>query len=604
LREKAFKRLEDYGIVGDLYTSALIGKDGSIDWCCLPHVESPSIFAALLDLEKGGQFRVEPAHLYESYQRYIDMTNVLQTVFRTAKGEAIITDFMPQKDTVNPGTQAIYRQITCIKGRMDFEVDFSPRFDYARAKAQLKGTEKGFLAEGAGQKLYLNSSKPGLKVKNNSISGKFTLREDETLWLVLGNGKDIPAEPQSCERERRETIEFWHRWVHSCGEGRCVFEGEWHDIIVRSSLVLKLLTHRQTGAICAAPTTSIPEVLGGVRNWDYRFNWLRDSSFTVRAFFSLGYDFEAKEFLRWFLDKFSAFSPGEIKTVYSLHGGVDLEEKELRHLSGYENSFPVRTGNAAHKQFQLDIYGELLQAVYDSLLFGLELKGDAWTRFEEIVNFVCRNWDEKDLGIWEVRSEPRHFVHSKLMCWVALDRGIKVVEKLGREAPRYWHEEREGIKAAILEKGFNTKLNSFVQSFDSEYMDATALLIPVMGLLPYEDPRVQGTIDAVMRELGHKGLIHRYNSPDGLPGREGTFVLCSLWLVDALAGSGRVEEALFNFNQVLEHASPLGLLAEEQDPHTGRQLGNFPQAYSHIGLINSALYLARAMKKEPAPATV
>lgn len=600
-----YKKLEDHGLIGDLFTCALIGKDGSIDWCCLPDIESPGVFCAILDPEKGGSFRIGPAGEYESKQQYIEMTNILETIFRSETGEVMLTDFMPPNDTEGEITQAIYRDVSCLEGYMDLEVEFAPRFDYGKEKnMNVVKTSNGYMAQGRNLKLFLNFTRETLETAEGALRGKFRLKAGENIWFVLGVDKDIPANTGECEEERVRVREFWHKWVHSCERKKCAFEGKWHDIIVRSSLVLKLLTHRKTGAICAAPTTSIPEVIGGIRNWDYRYFWLRDASFTVRAFFSLGYESEAKHFLDFFMDKFSRYSPEELRTVYGLHGETELSEYELDEFSGYRNSRPVRVGNAAERQFQLDIYGELIQAVYDSLLFGLDIGEKDWPRIKEIVDYVCKNWDEKDQGIWEMRCEPRDFVYSKLMCWVALDRGINICEKMDRPVPDYWADERDNIKDAILTRGFNPKLNSFVQAFDSEYMDASVLLIPIMGLLPYDDPKVQGTIDAVIKRLGHKGLIMRYDSPDGLPGREGSFVLCSLWLVDALAGSGRVEEALFNFNEVLEHTSPLGLLSEEQDPDTGEQLGNFPQAYSHIGLINSAIFLGRAMEKvsEPVPA--
>jgi GH15 family glucan-1,4-alpha-glucosidase len=370
--------------------------------------------------------------------------------------------------------------------------------------------------------------------------------------------------------------------------------------IVRSGLVLKLLTHHETGAICAAPTTSLPEEIGGSRNWDYRFNWIRDASFTVQALKNAGHVKEAKNNLKWFMDICKgAHEPRDIQIMYGLHGEADLEEIELPHLSGYRNSRPVRIGNGAAKQKQLDIYGELLNAFYETTQYrGVVSRGD-WGYVMKILDYVCDVWNTTDAGIWEVRSGAQHFVYSKLMCWVAIDRGIKIAELSNFEAPiGRWDKCREDIKNAILQRGFNKKLNSFVQSFDSETLDATSLLIPIRGFLPFDDDRVQGTIDAALKGLTTKnGLVYRYKGEDGLPGSEGAFVLCSFWLVDVLALSGRVEEAEDVFNNLLKYISPLGLFAEEIDPETGEQLGNFPQAFSHIGLVNSALYLGKTKRR-------
>lgn len=600
---KNYKKLEDYGIIGNLDTGALVGKDGSIDWCCFPHIESPSVFAALLDADIGGHFSVTPATSYQSSQSYIEKTNVLQTKFTTADGSAVLTDFMPLKgwDKVDKFShQAIYRKITCDQGKIDIIVSFQPRFDYARAKTALKLVDKGMLATNNKEHIFLKSSAP-LQIENDSATGLFTMKAGDVAWLALQYGHERPLESQSGEELLDKTVRFWLEWVHSCEEQKCVFAGPWHDLVIRSGLVLKLLNHQETGAISAALTTSLPEVIGGERNWDYRYNWIRDASFTVQALHNMGHVEEAKNHLSWFMDICQEMGDvAKTQILYGLHGESSLEEEELSHLSGYRNSRPVRVGNGAVGQVQLDIYGELVSAIYDTSRLGEEISEKLWLLVIRIVNYVTKIWTVKDSGIWEVRGRPRDFVYSKLMCWVALDRGIKIAKLRDKDfVLDKWQAVRDEIKSAILEKGFSRRLNSFVQSFASEDIDATGLLIPLMGMLPFDDPKVQGTIDAALTGLmSEEGFVYRYKNDDGLPGREGAFLLCSFWLVDVLVLSGRVEEAERIFNGVIAHIGPLGLLAEEINVSNKEMLGNFPQAFSHIGLINSALYLGKAKGKK------
>lgn len=599
---KDFKKLEHYGIIGNLDTCALVGKDGSIDWCCFPHIESPSIFAGILDMNKGGHFAVRPSEAFESEQQYIENTNILQTVFHTSSGAAVLTDFMPLKEgdeTQTHESQSIYRKVTCNKGSMKLEIDFKPCFDYARVQTVINHFKGGVIATGNNERVFLNSSFE-LKIRANKALGSYTIKEGDTVWMTLQYAHDVPLEPKTCEDSLKNTVQYWLNWGHKCGP-KCVFDEPWHDLIVRSGLVLKLLTHHESGAICAAPTTSLPEEIGGVRNWDYRFNWVRDAAFALQALYNLGHVREAKDHLKWFMNICRGTKePSNIQIMYGMHGETDMEEQELKHLSGYRNSSPVRIGNNAVKQRQLDIYGELLNAFYETTRYEENIPQDDWHYIARIIDYVCKVWNTKGSGIWEMRGEPQHFVYSKLMCWVALDRGIKIAEQKKFKTPlERWKEVRDEIKSAILQRGFSQKLNSFVQSFGSETLDATSLLIPIMGLLPFNDLRVQGTIDATLIQLMAKnGLVYRYQGEDGLSGKEGTFTLCSFWLVDVLALSGRVEEAEEIFTKLLKYVSPLGLLAEEIDPDTGEQLGNFPQAFSHIGLINSALYLGKAKGKK------
>lgn len=596
---KEFKKLEHYGIIGNLDTCALVGRDGSIDWCCFPHMESPSIFAEILDVDKGGCFAVRPKGPFESEQKYVEKTNVLQTIFHTSGGTVTLTDFMPLTEDDEKkahDTQTIYRKVSFAGGPVELEVEFSPRFDYARAETVVTQSENGVVATGNNELVSLKSTFK-LQITGDDAYGSHTFKEGDTLWLALRYGRDVPLDVDVCEELLESTIGYWRRWSHNCKSSTCVFYGPWHDIIARSGLVLKLLTHHETGAICAAPTTSLPEEIGGSRNWDYRFSWIRDSAFTVQALYNMGHVKEAKNCLKWFMDICKkSHDPAEIQIMYGLHGEQNLEEQELGHLSGYRNSAPVRIGNDAAKQKQLDIYGELINAFYETTRYDDDVSPGDWAYVVKIVNHVCHVWDTVDAGIWEVRGDPQHFVYSKLMCWVAIDRGIKIAKLRGFGAPMdLWDDVRGEIKSAILQKGFSRELNSFVQSFDSKNLDATSLLIPIVDFLPFDDPRVQGTIDATIKELtADNGLVYRYNGEDGLPGKEGSFILCSFWLVNALALSGRVEEAEKLFTNLLKYASPLGLFAEEIDPDIGEQLGNFPQAFSHIGLINSALYLGKA----------
>lgn len=598
---KEYTKLEDYGIIGDLKTCALIGRDGSIDWCCFPHMESASVFAAILDVEKGGHFHLQPRQHPGGQQDYLGITNVLHTTFETPSGRVVLTDFMPLTDE-GALPQSIIRKVTCHRGQVEMDVHFKPRFDYARATPELDRAARGVTARWQDRSLFLQSP-VALQLRDGEARGTFTLAERETQWFVLHYDHTAPLEPHECADLLRATARYWSRWAHHCGPGRCVFSGPWHDHVVRSGLVLKLLTHPETGAIAAAPTTSLPEVIGGVRNWDYRFAWIRDASLTVRSLYSLGHVQEALEYFRWLRSLCQQFSRQDdyfdIQIMYPLHEDLDLEEKVLPHLSGYKNSAPVRIGNAAAEQRQLDVYGELINAFYETRRYEEDVSSDDWRFIRKIANSAARVWDMEDSGIWEVRGGPRHFTYSKLMCWVALDRSVKMAQKREFEAPiDQWKSTRDQIRGAILEQGFSQELNSFVQAFGSQALDATSLLIPLMGFLPPEDPRVQGTIEATLEHLTTNGLVYRYIGDDGLPGQEGAFVLCTFWLVDALILSGRVDEARDIFLNVLDYISPLGLFAEQIDPASGLQLGNYPQAFSHIGLIDSALRLGLALMED------
>ena len=600
-----YKPIDAYGLIGNLETCALVGRDGAIDWCCLPNLQSPSIFAAILDSETGGTFRIQPAGSYDAVQRYQPDTNVLDTEFTTDAGALRLTDFMPilSDDPAAPFSEPwIFRRVECLEGSVQFEVTFEPRFDYARARTVIESMDNVLLARGNGEHVSLNTAF-ALEIDGISARGVHDLSAGDTAWYTLQYGQRKRPESIDPELLLDRTRRYWRNWVHTCPESGCPFEGEYHDAVTRSELVLKLLMHHRTGAIAAAPTTSLPELIGGTRNWDYRFSWIRDAAFTIQALFKLGHIQETKDYVDWCLDivhsgseTFQPFQP-----LFGLQGETKLTEETLDHLEGYRGSAPVRIGNAARSQLQLDIFGELVLALYETSHYGETITETTWETVREVIEYVCTLWHKRGAGMWEVRSEPEHFVHSKVMCWVALDRGIKMATDRGFDAPLdHWREVRSEIRGVVLERGFNESINSFVRSFEAdELLDASALRIPLVGFLPFDDPRVQGTIDAVRERLTtERGLVHRYEGEDGLPGGEGAFILCSFWLVDCLALSGDVEEAETLFENILELASPLGLLSEEVVSETGELLGNYPQAFSHLGLINSAIYICTAQAED------
>lgn len=596
-----YKDIEDYGIIGNLETCALVGKDGSVDWLCFPYFDSPSVFASLLDVEKGGRFQIAPVAKYQSRQSYSKNRNVLETTFFTSLGTAVLTDFMEVKGRkkINDA-RILFRKVDCRKGQMKLRVYFEPRFDYARVLTEFDLKKEGVAAYGKDESLFLQST-ISLKINDKSTCGVFSVSERESVWFVLQYDQMISFTDNECEKILQEVKEYWTNWSKRSAS-TLIGQGEpWHDLVIRSGLVLQLLTIPEIGSIAAAATTSLPEEVGGVRNWDYRYAWIRDASFTVQALFHLGHIEESRNFRRWIWDIIGKYDdPSQIKIMYGLREESDLCEQVLDHFSGYKNSRPVRIGNGAVNQRQLDIYGELLNMVYETTRYGENIPRRRWPEIECIVDYVCKVWNNEDSGIWEVRGELRHFVYSKLMCWVAIDRGIKIAKEKGFKSPlERWEKEKDALRQEIIKRGFSKKMNSFVQSFDSEALDATSLLIPMMGFLPFDDERVQGTIDAILKKLTtDDSLVYRYQAEDGLPGTEGKFILCSFWLVKALALSGRVDEAEEIFLKMLNYVNPLGLLSEEIDPDTHKQIGNFPQAFSHIGLINSALYLEIAKGKK------
>src|SRR5580658_8155896 len=595
-----YQDIGSYGVIGDLHSVALVGMDGSIDWCCLPNFDSPSVFAAILDDRKGGLFRVAPLAETRHRQMYFPETNVLLTRFLNADGVGEITDFMTiDRRPAVPARHAIVRQVRCIRGQMPFRLECLPAFDYARAshKLTLRSGRAFFTAPGINLAL---TGTHALARHGSGVTSDFTLRAGECATFILQQPDDGAApigDPAAFgEAALRETLAYWKRWVSQCG-----YQGRWREMVIRSALALKLLTFAPTGAIVAAPTCSLPEIAGGVRNWDYRYTWIRDAAFTVRAFLLLGYTEEATAFMNWLHLRLREHAgEGPLQVMYGIDGRHDLPEVALDRLDGYRSSRPVRIGNAASRQLQLDIYGELVDSIYLYNKHVSPISYDSWLDLRHILDWVCRNWKRKDHGIWESRQGPEHFVYSKLQCWVALERGLRIARHGGLPLD---DNAIRGVSAeiydVIMQQGWCEKRQSFVQYFGSDAIDANALLLPLMLFVSPTDPRMRSTLARIEQELVSDGLVFRYEigraTGDGLPGREGTFSICTFWLADVLAKMGKLGRSRLIFEKMLTYANHLGLYAEEIGP-TGEAMGNFPQAFTHLGLINAAFALDRAQR--------
>ena len=605
-----YKKIEDYGIIGDLQTAALVGLDGSIDWFCYPYVDSPSVFGALLDAEKGGYFAIRPAEPFDAVAFYLEETNILVTRFRTRTGILQLTDFMPvsfregPSDEEGAASHVLYRRLELKRGRMRVEVRFQPRFDYASLETLLTPAHGGVLAEAGDWSMGLTCTRDlEMEAPADRARCFWDLEAGERIWTRLGftdtrkcGERDTsPLDPDEAEADLEATKGFWRSWLHRSETGRKVEPGAYRAMLHRSALLLKLLYYHPSGTIAAAPTTSLPEVIGGSRNWDYRYTWVRDTAFTLRALFELGHMSETQGYLSWLESIIAGRGAERLQVLYGLRGETDLPERELDHLDGYKGSRPVRVGNDAARQFQLDIYGELLDAGMQLSDYVGKIDHGLWSMLEGICDHVAKVWREPDHGIWEVRGGPYHFVHSKVMCWVALDRGVAIAERYGFSGDLAgWRRTMEEIRKEVLDRGFCEEKQAFVQHYDTTDLDATGLLIPLLGFLPADDPRVAGTVDAIQRELGRDGLVYRYLGDDGLDGREGTFLLCTFWLIDCLVDQGRLDEAESLLRGVERAANHLGLFAEEYCPIWREALGNFPQAFTHIGYINSVIRLVRA----------
>ncbi|HEX5799555.1 MAG TPA: glycoside hydrolase family 15 protein [Gaiellaceae bacterium] len=590
-------RIEDYGLIGDLQTAALVGRNGSIDWLCFPRFDSASCFAALLGSEEDGRWLIAPAgEARRVERRYRRRTLVHELDFETAEGSVRVIDFMPPRGT-DPD---VVRIVEGLEGSVRMRLELVIRFDYGSIVPWVRRTDGGRLVAIAGPDAVALDTPVETHGENLHTVADFTVSAGERIpfvltWFPSHQGAAAPVDP---ERALTETCDFWDEWI-----GRCTHGGRWDDAVTRSLVVLKALTYAPTGGIVAAPTTSLPERIGGVRNWDYRYCWLRDATFALDALVESGFLDEARAWRAWLL-RAVAGDPDDLQIMYGPAGERRLSEYEVPWLDGYEGSQPVRVGNGASTQFQLDVYGEVLDVLHEARRAELEPSEDSWELQKALLTNLERRWREPDEGIWEVRGPRRHFTHSKVMAWVAFDRGIKAVEGFGHDGPvERWRACRAEIHAEVLELGFDGELGSFVQSYGSQRLDASLLTIPLVGFLPPDDARVVGTLEAVRRELLRDGLVQRYSHDpeveevDGLPPGEGAFFLCSFWFVDNLTLLGRIEEAEAMFERLLSLRNDLGLLSEEYDAEGGRLVGNFPQAFSHIGLVSTALLLERAQRE-------
>jgi GH15 family glucan-1,4-alpha-glucosidase len=607
-----YQPIENYGIIGNMRTAALVGMNGSIDWYCSPHFDSPSVFGAILDDERGGRFKIAPvAEQLKSRQFYWPSTNILVTRFLHEDGIAELEDFMPVGlPPESKWYHHLYRRIRCVRGTVKVRMVCKPAFDYGRAPHEVELHGSGATFRSAKQYLHLCCGETLRREEDGSVVAEFSLEEGKSHVFTVSDeqpGSDAlcPASEEEGEELFRQTVQFWHRWL-----ARCTYRGRWRERVERSALVLKLLTFEPTGAIIAAPTTSLPEVIGGPRNWDYRYTWLRDAAFTVYASMRIGFTEEAAGFVHWiqkYAGKYTR-SGEKIPAMFSIHGNPELPEQELKHWEGYKKSSPVRIGNDAYKQFQSDIYGELMDSLYLYNKYVLPISYDFWSSIQERLDWVCDNWQEPDEGIWEMRNRQEHFVYSKLMNWVALDRGIRLADKRSFPANRErWIRDRDKIYEEVMKRGWNEKRRAFTQFYGSEDLDASVLIMPLVFFMAPSDPRMVRTIKTILKSpkeggLVSDGLVYRYPPDpriDGLAGEEGTFNMCSFWLVEAMTRAGMADAEMLNqarllFERMLGYANHLGLYAE-QTSSQGEALGNFPQAFTHLALISAAFNLDRTL---------
>jgi GH15 family glucan-1,4-alpha-glucosidase len=601
-RGSEYKRIDDYGIIGDLHTAVLVGTDGSIDWCCLPHFDSPSVFAAILDAQKGGHFKLSGVDGADQRQMYYPESNVLITRFSSPGGVARVMDFMPvdtNGEIESEHPHAIVRQLQCVRGETRARLECFPAFNYGRTAHRVVPHEDGVVFESeSGERLGLTIPRP-YHVRGNGVVSEFTLQQEEcasfVLRLLRPGEEKLGVSEESARHISEMTIAFWRRWL-----AKCSYQGRWREMVHRSVLALKLMTFAPTGAIVAAPTTSLPEQIGGARNYDYRFTWMRDAAFTLYAFMRVGMTEEARRFMRWLEICMLEFDTQTgLASGYTIEGKPMPEEEVLTHLEGYRGSGPVRIGNDARDQFQLDVYGELMDSIYLYNKYGSPISYDLWKQIRRILDWVAANWKRPDQGIWEVRGGHRHFVYSKLMCWVALDRGLRLAAKRSFPANReVWERERDTIYEEIMSRGWSERRGAFVQHYDSEALDAANLIMPLVFFVSPTDPRMVRTVNATLEELTSDSLVRRYDTgeaaPDGFSGEEGTFSLCTFWLVECLTRQGRLDEARFLFERMLGYANHLRLYSEEIGL-TGEALGNFPQAFTHLTLVSAAYNLDRSL---------
>lgn len=590
----SYQPIENYGIIGDLHTVALVGMDGSIDFMCFPNFDSPSIFAALLDDAKGGRFKLSPT-LNEARhkQLYLPDTNVLLTRFLSHEGVAEVSDFMPVA-TEGHGHQLV-RRAKAVRGEAKFRMICAPAFDYGRAGHRVEQRDGHiiFTSDGEDQTVLRLRCDVPVRIVDGAAMAEFTLHAGQTAAFVLEDAhkwrEDSPsASPGYVSDVFKETMNFWRGWVR-----QSTYRGRWREMVNRSALALKLMTSHRHGAIVAAPTFGLPEDLGGVRNWDYRYTWIRDASFTLYALMRLGYTAEAARFMRWVEERCHELNPdGSLQLMYALDGHHQLTEQDLPHFEGYMKSAPVRIGNGAYDQLQLDIYGELMDSVYIYNKYGEPISYDFWMQLTRLIDWVCENWKRPDEGIWEVRGGRKEFTYSRVLCWVAVDRGIRLAHKRSFPAPlERWYRVRDEIYRDVYENFWCPTRKTFLQHRTGDAVDASCLLMPLVKFIGPTDPRWISTLEAIEESLVEDSLVYRYNicheGTDGLSGREGTFSMCSFWFVECLSRAGNLEKARFFFEKALGYANHLGLYSEELGP-AGEHLGNFPQAFTHLALISAA----------------
>jgi GH15 family glucan-1,4-alpha-glucosidase len=593
-------KIEDYAIIGDCETAALVSRDGSIDWLCWPRFDSGACFAALLGSPNHGRWKLAPAdESARITRRYRGDTLILETEFETSDGCVVVIDFMPLRDS----RSNVVRTVIGKRGRVAMRTQLILRFDYGAIVPWVSRLDDGALRAIAGPDMVVIRADVPLRGEDLTTVGEFTIGQGEQISFVMTWGPSHLEPPATVNANKALEIteQFWTQWA-----AKCTYRGKWREPVMRSLLTLKALTYHPTGGIVAAPTTSLPEQLGGVRNWDYRYCWLRDATLTLLALMDGGYFREAAAWRDWLL-RAAAGSPDQVQIMYGLGGERLLHERDLDWLPGYEDSKPVRIGNAAHEQLQLDVYGEVMDALHQARTGNIAESADAWALEKALVKQLEKIWEQPDQGIWEVRGKPQHFTHSKVMAWVAIDRAVKSAEQFHLDGPiDRWRALRDRIHGDICENAYSPELNSFVQAYGSKLVDASVLLMPLVGFLPASDPRITGTVAAIEKRLLVDGFVLRYDSAatdDGLPEGEGAFLACSFWLADNYLLLGRQDDALRVFQRMLDLRNDVGLLSEEYDPVRKRQVGNFPQAFSHIALLSTAFNLGH-VRRQNAPRPV
>jgi GH15 family glucan-1,4-alpha-glucosidase len=605
-----YPNISDHGLIGDLQTTALVCTDGTIDFFCCPRFDSPTVFASVLDAEKGGYFRVRPAaDKYVTKQLYFPNTAMLITRFMTPDGVGEVLDFMPVIEGAPTDRHRLVRFLRVARGTMQFVVEVQPRFDYGRAGHTVETTDVGAVFRSTGgMELTLHSAggraaqeRVPLERSGDGLRATFTMREGESgrgviLESMGGTPQALP--PAELQRLASDTAAYWKAWLN-----RSTYTGRWREMVTRSAMTLKLLTYEPTGAPVAAATLGLPEQTGGERNWDYRYTWIRDGSLSLHALGNLGYLDEAAKFATWLRDRVTEGSAhhngaSPVNIMYRVDGSSDLKEETLDHFEGWRGSRPVRVGNGAADQLQLDVYGEAADAMLEAVDYGLQIAHVGWRAFTQVTDWVADNWDQPDEGIWETRGGRKDFTYGRFQCWVALDRALRMAERSGKPANvAKWAVERDRLYNQIMNRGWNDRIGAFTQHYTTEVLDASLLLMPLQGFISPTDPMWRSTLEAMERELVSDSLVYRYNpaaSPDGLHGDEGTFSLCTFLYVDALARAGRLDDAILTFEKMFTYGNHLGLFSEEIGS-TGEQLGNFPQAFTHLSLINSAITLNREL---------